>query len=91
MHTELHVCDCGHGGNELPRINATAIDHEIRHAAIFGALTGSPRGIELIAPHDPLPLLGQIEQRWPGEFSVEYLERDTAWRIAITPVGATAH
>jgi uncharacterized protein (DUF2249 family) len=36
----------------------------------------------LVAPHDPLPLLAQIESRSPGLFSVDYLERGPeAWRI----------
>lgn len=73
----------------LPRIDATAIDHDIRHAAILGALAASVRGIELVAPHDPQRLLHQIAARWPGLYAVDYLERDTAWRIAITPVSAT--
>ena len=65
---------------------AADLPHEIRHAAILGALDGSKpgRGIELVAPHDPLPLLAQIERRWPATFTVEYLERETAWRLAIT-------
>jgi uncharacterized protein (DUF2249 family) len=38
----------------------------------------------LVAPHDPLPLLAQISDRWPGRFSVDYLERgpDT-WRLVL--------
>lgn len=78
-------CSCGeHDTAALPVLNATDIPHEIRHATIFGALEGAPRGIELVAPHDPLPLLAQIEQRWPGVFAVDYAERDTAWRLLIT-------
>lgn len=81
-----HACTCGeHGEVELPVLVASEIPHEIRHAAIFGALEGAPRGIQLVAPHDPLPLLGQIEQRWPGVYDIEYAERDTAWRLNITP------
>lgn len=67
----------------LPTLDATIIDHAIRHGAIFGALESSPRGIQLVAPHDPLRLLAQIDERWPGEFEVTYLARDTAWRLAI--------
>ena len=37
----------------------------------------------LVAPHDPLPLLGQVEQRYAGAFAVEYVERGPeAWRVA---------
>jgi uncharacterized protein (DUF2249 family) len=36
----------------------------------------------LIAPHDPLSLLAQIEQRSPGLFTVDYLERGPQdWRL----------
>ena len=36
----------------------------------------------LVAPHDPIPLLAQIEQRWPGVFQEDYLERGpVAWRL----------
>ena len=36
----------------------------------------------LVAPHDPLPLLAQLEERSPGVFSVDYLEQGPeAWRV----------
>lgn len=80
-----HQCQCGnHDATDLPVLVASEIPHEIRHAAVFGALEGASRGIVLVAPHDPLPLLAQIDSRWPGQFEVEYLERETGWRIAIT-------
>lgn len=81
-----HSCSCGEvDGPEYPELDARAVPHAIRHATIFGALgsvaTGS--GLVLLAPHDPLPLLAQIEQRWPGVFEVSYLERGPeAWRLA---------
>ena len=38
----------------------------------------------LVAPHDPLPLLAQLEQRAPQQFEVSYLERGPeAWRIQL--------
>lgn len=81
-----HACTCGeHGEADLPVLVASDIPHAIRHAAVFGAIEGSPRGIQLVAPHDPLPLLAQIEQRWPDTYDITYVERDTAWRINITP------
>ncbi|PKQ18332.1 MAG: hemerythrin [Actinobacteria bacterium HGW-Actinobacteria-8] len=79
-----HACTCGENDSAtLPVLVAADIPHEIRHAAIFGALEGSAAGIELVAPHDPLPLLAQIEDRWPGIYEVEYAERDTAWRLLL--------
>lgn len=73
-----HNCSCGEtDGPGFPELDARAIPHAIRHATIFGALeTVQPGGgITLIAPHDPLPLLAQIDQRWPNRYVVNYVER----------------
>lgn len=59
--------------------------HALRHATVFGALDAVPEGsaMVLVAPHDPLPLLAQIEGRGPGTVSVEYLARGPeAWRLS---------
>jgi uncharacterized protein (DUF2249 family) len=80
-----HSCGCAEvDGPGYPELDARAIPHAIRHATIFGALdTVRPGGgLVLIAPHDPLPLLGQIERRTPGLFAVNYLERGPQdWRL----------
>jgi uncharacterized protein (DUF2249 family) len=80
-----HSCGCGEvDGPEYPELDARAIPHAIRHATIFGALdtVRSGGGLVLIAPHDPLPLLAQIERRNPGLFAVDYLERGPQdWRL----------
>ena len=80
--------ECGCGEQDpvgvLPELDARAVPHAIRHATIFGALdsVGAGSGMVLVAPHDPLPLLMQLEQRSPGLFSIDYLERGPdAWRI----------
>jgi len=79
-------CGCGHQHPDavMPELDARDVPHAIRHATIFGALdsvrTGS--GLVLVAPHDPLPLLAQLEQRSPGLFSVDYLQRGPeSWRV----------
>ena len=79
---------CGCGGQDpdgiLPELDARAVPHAVRHGAVFGALNsiGSGSGMVLVAPHDPLPLLAQLEERSPGLFSVDYLERGPeAWRV----------
>ncbi|MDO8147487.1 DUF2249 domain-containing protein [Isoptericola sp. b515] len=81
-----HTCGCdaaeesGH-----PELDARAIPHAIRHATIFGALeTVRPgAGLVLVAPHDPLPLIAQVTERWPDRFTIEYLERGPeTWRLA---------
>ncbi len=80
-----HTCNCHEdedGG--FPELDARAVPHAIRHATIFGALDGvAPgAGLVLVAPHDPLPLLAQIERRWPATFEVSYRERGPeAWRL----------
>ncbi|MFF3066091.1 DUF2249 domain-containing protein [Oerskovia sp. NPDC057915] len=86
---ERHSCGCGghdDAGN-LPVLDARAVPHAIRHATIFGALDGvAPgAGMVLLAPHDPLPLLAQVDARWPGTFTVDYLERGPeTWALAFT-------
>ena len=79
-------CGCGHQdeGEALPELDARAVPHAIRHATIFGALdsVGAGSGMVLVAPHDPLPLLAQLEQKSPGQFKVDYLQRGPeSWRI----------
>jgi len=79
-------CGCGEldPAGVLPELDARAVPHAIRHATIFGALdsVGAGAGMVLVAPHDPLPLLAQVEERSPGRFSVDYLERGPeAWRV----------
>jgi uncharacterized protein (DUF2249 family) len=79
-------CGCGHQvpAGALPELDARAVPHAIRHATIFGALDsiGAGSGMVLVAPHDPLPLLAQLEERSPGLFSVDYLERGPeSWRV----------
>lgn len=84
---EGHACGCGEVDPAgYPELDARAIPHAIRHATIFGALDGvrPGNGLVLVAPHDPLPLLAQLERREPGAFDVEYLERGPeAWRLTL--------
>jgi len=80
-----HHCTCGEvDGPGYPELDARQVPHAIRHATIFGALdaVGAGGGLVLLAPHDPLPLLAQVEQRYQGAFEVSYLERGPeAWRL----------
>lgn len=84
------ACSCGEAdGAELPELDARTVPHAIRHATIFGALDAVPAGggLVLVAPHDPVPLLGQLEGRAPGAFAVDYLQRGPdAWRLRFTRV-----
>jgi uncharacterized protein (DUF2249 family) len=80
-------CSCGEVDDAgYPELDARAVPHAIRHATIFGALdvVAPGGGMVLVAPHDPLPLLAQLEQRAPQQFEVSYLERGPeAWRIQL--------
>ena len=86
-----HACSCGEADAPAhPELDARTIPHAIRHATIFGALDAvrPGRGLVLVAPHDPLPLLAQLEQRQPGVFDVEYLDRGPeAWRLLLVRRG----
>jgi len=80
-----HACECGVLDEAAyPELDVRAIPHAIRHATVFGALDSiAPgSGLVLVAPHDPLPLLAQIEERTPGRFTVSYLDRGPeCWRL----------
>src|SRR5699024_8594512 len=80
-----HVCECGVIDEpDLPELDARSVPHSIRHSTIFGALDAVEpgSGMILIAPHDPLPLLDQLEARSPGQFAIDYVERGPEkWRL----------
>lgn len=79
-----HACGCDEGAEPEPELDARAVPHAIRHATIFGALDAVRVGssLVLVAPHDPLPLLAQLERRAPDAFAVDYVERGPeAWRL----------
>ena len=82
-----HQCACGgHDETGLPELDARTIPHAIRHATIFGALEGlrPGSGLLLVADHNPLPLLAQLEQRAPGAFAVDYRESGPElWRLEL--------
>ena len=80
-------CTCGEAqAPDAPVLDARAIPHAIRHAAIFGALDSLPSGgaLVLVAPHDPQPLLAQARDRYPEGNAVEYLQQGPeAWHIRL--------
>lgn len=83
-------CGCGCTDEGVPELDVRQIPHAIRHATVFGALAAIPEGgaMVLVAPHDPTPLLGQIEQREQGSIEVTYLdEGPEAWRLRLTRRG----
>ncbi len=79
-------CGCGAAHDALPELDARQIPHAVRHAAIHGVVDALESGaaVVLVAPHDPLPLLAQIEQRHGPEITVEYLQRGPdAWKLKL--------
>lgn len=84
-HASAHACECGILDEAAhPVLDVRVVPHAIRHATVFGALDSieAGAGLVLIAPHDPLPLLAQIEERTPGRFAVSYLDRGPeSWRL----------
>ena len=87
---EKPTCTCGHHDEELPVLDARAIPHAIRHAAILGAVASlSPgKALALVAPHNPLPLLAQIRDAHGDAIAVEYLDRaPDAVQVQLTRVG----
>lgn len=64
-------------GHDIPTLNASEIPHAVRHSAIHGALGTLNVGeaMILIAPHDPLPLLKEVDQR-EEIFTREYLKKE---------------
>lgn len=86
-HAEGSACACGHEDEREIVLDVRQIPHAIRHATIFGALGAIAPGfsIDLIADHNPLPLLAQLEQRHPGDFVVSYVtDGPEEWRLHLT-------
>jgi len=73
-------CGCGGHDEAAPVLDVRTIPHAVRHGVVFGALEALTPGdgLVLVAPHDPLPLLAQLEGREPGAFDREYLSREAA-------------
>lgn len=86
-------CACGGHDEELPELDVQTIPHAVRHSAIFGVLDGLRPGFAVVlsATHDPVPLLRQLEERSPGQFDVDYLDRGPErWRLHVRRVDAAA-
>lgn len=58
--------------------DARGVAKRFRHAAIFGALESLDDGetMRFVNDHDPLPLLGQIQQRYGGQVAIAYVARE---------------
>ncbi|MGE0818986.1 MAG: DUF2249 domain-containing protein [Candidatus Nanopelagicales bacterium] len=78
--TTASGCGCGSCGCsaavEAPVLDVRTIPREVRHAAVIGAVGAVPvdGSIVLLAPHDPLPLLRELDALQPGALAVAYDE-----------------
>jgi uncharacterized protein (DUF2249 family) len=62
----------------LHPFDARGIGKRFRHAAIFGALDALQPGeaMRFVNDHDPLPLLGQLRERYGDALEIVYRQRD---------------
>lgn len=80
-------CACGGHDQGVPELDVRQIPHAIRHATVFGALGAIAPGfaLDLVAPHNPLPLLAQIDERENGTIDVTYLQEGPEdWTVRLT-------
>lgn len=75
---------------DVPRLDAAAIPHALRHAAVLGALDSIRPGfsMDLVAPHDPKPLLAQAQARYDAGVDIDYLvSGPDEWVLRLTRKG----
>ncbi len=65
------------GENTHP-FDARGVARRFRHSAIFGALSALQPGetMRFMNDHDPLPLLGQIVDRFGEHVEIQYVSRN---------------
>jgi len=72
---------------DIPSLDVRPVPHSIRHATVIGALSAirPGRSLDLVAPHDPKPLLAQVDRLEPNTWTVTYLEEGPeAWTLRLT-------
>lgn len=82
-----HSCGCGESDADDPVLDVREVPHSIRHATVFGAFDAVPDGgtLVLVAPHDPIPLLRQLDHRASGRLEISYEQSGPeAWRLRLT-------
>jgi uncharacterized protein (DUF2249 family) len=85
--TSSSGCACGHADGSEIVLDTRTIPHAIRHATIFGALGAIAPGfsLDLVANHNPLPLLAQLDEKHSGEFAVSYIDNGPeVWKLRLT-------
>lgn len=85
------TCACHDPDDEHhPELDARRIPAALRPGSVLGAVAGlAPgQGMVLVAPHDPLPLLDRMQERYGDALEVVYLDRDPgAWRLQLVRRG----
>lgn len=69
-----------------PRIDVRELPHAQRHAAVLSALEsiGPGDALVVIAPHAPERLLAEIDARYGGAFTVEWLQSGPeVWQLRL--------
>ena len=72
-----------------PRLDVREIPRERRHATVIATVGAVAVGeaLVLIAPHEPRPVLAEIAQRYPGEFTTESLQAGPeVWQVRLRRV-----
>lgn len=74
-------CGCQDHDPDRLTLDARAIPHRLRHAAVIGAVSSLQvgEGLDLVAPHVPTPLLVQIDQQLPMTFQHTLLEAEDGY------------
>ncbi|HEX5542208.1 MAG TPA: DUF2249 domain-containing protein [Micromonospora sp.] len=76
----------GQALNIDPRLDVRDLPPRQRHAVVLSALEGlAPGGaLVLVAPHAPRPLLAEVEQKFAGQFEIEWLQSGPEkWQIRL--------
>jgi uncharacterized protein (DUF2249 family) len=69
-----------------PRLDVRDLPHGERHARVLAALDALPAdaALVLVAPHSPVPLLAEIENRYAGQVAGEWLQDGPqVWQIRL--------
>ncbi|MEV0895677.1 DUF2249 domain-containing protein [Actinoplanes sp. NPDC049802] len=89
---------CGCGGDDAagvapvsmlsidPRLDVRDLPHGERHARVIAALDALPAdgALVLVAPHAPLPLLAEIDDRYSGQMTADWLQDGPdVWQIRL--------
>ncbi|MDO5628334.1 MAG: DUF2249 domain-containing protein [Mobilicoccus sp.] len=84
-------CGGACGGPYVPELDARALDPMIRQSALFGVLMGlAPAGsVRVVVNTDPSGIATLLEERLPGQYSVEVDEvSDDEYRVVFSRLAA---